>query len=147
LVIPDMACYFPDATAMFLFRPKPPRLTRPQQLASKPVRLVAGGMTDTEGGGGRLKVPIQPRRWTGWLLRLPAGAAKTFEFDVIGRLVWDQCDGKTSVGQIARKLARTYSLSDREAQVATEKFLVMLANKGLIGAAVRQGDGAKTDSG
>jgi hypothetical protein len=124
---------------MLSLRRKPPRLTRAQQLASKPVRLVAGEMTESDGGGGRLKVPIQPRRWTGWLLRLPAGATKTFEFDALGRLVWDQCDGTTSVGQIARKLARTYKLSDREAQVATEKFLVMLANKGLIGAAVRQG--------
>jgi hypothetical protein len=121
-----------------MFGSKPKRLTRPQQLASKPVRLVEAQMMPAEDGGGKLKVPIRQRKWTGWLLPMPEGATKTFEFDPLGRLVWDQCDGKTSVGQIARHLAKTYRLSDREAQVATEKFLVMLANKGLIGAAVKK---------
>jgi hypothetical protein len=107
-------------------------MTRQQQLASRPLRLVEGQLID-----GKLTVKIQPRRWSGWLLRLPKDVTKTFEFDAIGQLVWSLCDGKTSVQQIARKLARTYHVSEREAQVATEKFLVTLASKGLIGAAVQ----------
>lgn len=109
-----------------------PRMTRQQQLASRPLRLVDGQMTD-----GRLTVKIQSRRWSSWLLRLPKGATKTFEFDAIGQMVWSLCDGKNSVQQIARKLAKTYNVSEREAQVATEKFLTMLAKKGLVGAAVK----------
>ena len=107
-------------------------MTRQQQLASKPLRLVDGEMVD-----GRLTVKISQARWSSWLLRLPKDATKTFEFDLLGQMVWQNCDGKTSVQQIARKLAKSYNVSEREAQVATEKFLVMLARKGLIGAAVK----------
>jgi hypothetical protein len=113
--------------------PTKPRMTRQQQLASKPLRLVDGDMAD-----GRLTVKIQQRHWTRWLLRLPRDATKTFEFDSLGQMVWSLCDGRTSVQQIARKLAKTHNVSEREAQVATEKFLVTLARKGLIGAAVKK---------
>jgi Coenzyme PQQ synthesis protein D (PqqD) len=112
-----------------------PRMTRQQQLASKPLRLVDGDMTD-----GRLTVKIQQKHWSRWLLRLPKDATKTFELDSLGQMVWSLCDGKTSVQQIARKLAKTYNVSEREAQVATEKFLITLARKGLIGAAMKKSD-------
>ncbi len=121
-------------------RPRPPRLTRQQQLSAKPVRLVAGTFAEAADGGGRLTVPLQQKRWAGWLLRVPAGATKTFEFDVMGRAVWDACDGRTTVHQIARRLAKQYRVSDREAQVATEDFLAMLARKGLVGVAVGRGN-------
>jgi hypothetical protein len=114
-------------------KPANPRMTRQQQLASKPLRLVDAPMVD-----GRLTVKIQPQRWSGWLLRMPRDATKTFEFDSIGQMVWSLCDGKNSVQMIVRKLAKTYGVSEREAQVATEKFLIMLAKKGLIGAAVKR---------
>lgn len=127
---------------MFFGR-KQPALTRQQQLASRPVRLVDGEMSDDGSGGGRLKVKLQPKRIAGFLMRMPEGATKTFEFDALGRFVWDHCDGKNSVQQIARKLARQYKISEREAHVATEKFLMMLARKGMIGAAVQ----AKKESG
>ncbi len=87
---------------------------------------------------GKLTVKLKPPRWSGWLLRMPEGATKTFEFDQLGQMVWDLCDGKHSVQQIARKLAKTYKVSEREAQVATETFLVTLARKGLIAAAVKR---------
>ena len=109
-----------------------PRMTRQQQLASKPLRLVDGDMAD-----GRLTVKIQQKHWSRWLLRLPKDATKTFEFDALGQMVWSLCDGKTSVQQIARKLSKKYNVSEREAQLATEKFLIMLARKGLVGAAVK----------
>ena len=117
------------------------RLTRQQQLSAKPVRLVGGDMADAADGGGRLTVPLTQKRWAGWLLRVPAGATKTFEFDALGRLVWDACDGRTTVHQIARRLAKRYAVSDREAQAATERFLTTLARKGLVGAAVATGAG------
>jgi hypothetical protein len=118
-----------------LFRKRPPALTRQQQLASRPIRLVDGEMAAADNGGGRLKVKLKQRR-IGFLFRVPEGATKTFEFDQMGKFVWEHCDGKTSVQRIARKFAKNYSVSEREAQVATEKFLMMLAKKGLIGAAV-----------
>ncbi len=115
-----------------------PRLTRQQQLSAKPVHLVSGEMVDAADGGGRLTVRLSQsqKRWAGWLFRVPAGATKSFDLDAMGRTVWDQCDGKTTVQQIARRFAKRYRVSDREAQVATEAFLATLARKGLIGAAV-----------
>ena len=116
-----------------MFRRRPPRLTRQQQLSAKPLRLVDGVMADAADGGGRLTVPLRQRRWAGWLLRVPPGATKTFELDALGRMVWDACDGRTTVQQIGRRLAKRYRLSDREAQVSTEAFLATLARRGLVG--------------
>jgi hypothetical protein len=113
-----------------------PHLTRQQQLASRPLRVVDGEMVD-----GKLTVKLKQPRWSSWLLRLPTEASKTFEFDSLGQMVWQLCDGKHSVQQIARKLAKKYNVSERESQVATEKFLMTLARKGLIAAAV---DGQKS---
>ena len=93
-------------------------------------------MSDIAEGGARLTVKLSQKRMAGWLFRLPPNATKTFEFDPLGKFVWDYCDGDTTVQQIARKLARAYRISEREAQVATEKFLTLLAKKGLVGAAI-----------
>jgi hypothetical protein len=125
---------------MFRLRRRTPGLTRQQQLSAKPLRLVSGTLADAADGGARLTVPLQARRgWAGLLLRVPAGATKTFEFDALGRLVWDACDGQTTVRQMARTLAKRHGVSDREAQVAVEAFLTTLARRGLVGAAVERG--------
>ncbi len=110
-----------------------PRLTRQQQLASKPIRVVDGELLESADGTAHLKVKLEQRRLAGFLLRLPKGATKTFELDPLGLFVWQQCDGKNSLQQIARKLAKKYNISERESQVATEKFLETLTKKGLIG--------------
>ena len=127
------------------FRRRQPRLTPQQSLAARPVRLVDANVTSTDaGGGGKLRVPLRPSRWAGWLFRLPPGASKTFELDPLGLLVWNACDGKTSVQQIIRKLAKAYRLNLAEAQVPTLTFLQMLARKGLIGLTL-PGDGRPSD--
>ena len=73
----------------------------------------------------------------GWFMRLPAGATKTFELDPIGKMVWEQCDGKTSVQQIIRKLSKFCRITPAEAKPATLSFLQMLGKKGLIGFATK----------
>jgi coenzyme PQQ synthesis protein D (PqqD) len=113
-------------------------LTRRQQLSSRPLRLIAGEMSAVDGGGGRLTVKLEAGRRVGWFFRVPEGAEKHFEFDQLGKFVWDHCDGQMSVQQIARRLATTYNLSEREAQIATEKFLTTLAKKGLVAGAVQR---------
>lgn len=121
-----------------LFRRRKPQLSRQDALASRPVRLVGAEMKPADDGGGKLTVPLGGKRWSGWLLRMPEGATKTFEFDPIGVFVWDQCDGKTSVQQVIRRLSKHYNLNLREAEVATVQFLQTLARKGLIGMAVKE---------
>jgi len=117
---------------MMLFGKKKPRLTPDQALAAKPIKLVEAVM-QTDETGGRLKVPLNARKFAGWLFKMPDGATKTFEFDAIGVFVWEQIDGRTSVQQLIRKLAKKYSLSEREAAVSTNLFLQMLGKKSLIG--------------
>jgi hypothetical protein len=101
------------------------------------VHLVEATLEKT-GEGGKLKVPVRPARWTGWFFKMPEGATKTFELDALGLLVWESCDGKTSVQQIIRRLAKRYNLNLREAEVPTVKFLQMLVKKGLVGMPVKE---------
>jgi hypothetical protein len=122
-----------------LFRRKNPALSRQQALAVKPVRLVMAEVNELDDGSGKLKVPLRQTRWTGWFFRSPPEATKTFEFDSLGILVWKSCDGRTSVQQIIRRLAKEYKLNLREAEVPTIKFLQMLVKKGLVGMQVPEG--------
>ncbi len=115
-----------------LFGSKKPRLTPSEALAAKPIRLVETEMQLHETGG-KLNVPLRSRKFAGWLFKLPDGASKTFEFDAIGVFVWDSIDGRTSVQQLIRKLARKFGLSEREAAVSTNLFLQTLGRKSLIG--------------
>jgi hypothetical protein len=115
--------------------------TSTQQLATKPIRLVTSPMKprgEGEAAGGVLEVPVRPTRWTGRLFRAPDGLTKKFEFDSIGAMVWECCDGKTSVHQIIRRLSSRYNVSPREAQVSVLTFLHTLARKGLIGHDVKE---------
>ena len=112
-------------------RPVTQPATAREQLASKPVRRPDVVCTDTETGA-RLAVPVRPSRWTRWLLRVPQLSVKQFELDALGKFVWEQCDGRTSVRRIARRLQQAHNISGRDAQVATTAFLQTLATKGLI---------------
>jgi hypothetical protein len=114
------------------------KLTPQQALALKPVRLVQATMTQRPDGGAELKIPLRPIRWARWFYRLPPGATKTFELDALGLLVWNACDGHTSVQQIIRKLAKRYNLALREAQAPTLGFLQTLIKKGLVGMPVEK---------
>ena len=78
-------------------------------------------------------------RFLGKVFRMPEGSTKTFEFDAIGVFVWESIDGRITVQQLIRKLARRYGLSEREAAVSTNLFLQMLGKKSLIGWNVPEG--------
>ena len=119
------------------FRLHKPATTKPQMLAARPARLVDVEPAAVTENSWRLTVPLRTARWAGWLLRVPGGATKTFELDPLGKFVWDACDGRTSVRQIIRRLAKRYNLNDREAEVATLAFLHTLVKKGLLGMQIR----------
>jgi hypothetical protein len=121
---------------MMLFKKKPD-LSRADALAARPMRVSATVSRD-QSGGAKVKVELKGPRWGGWLFKMPAGASKTYELDELGLFVWDACDGKTSVQQVIRKLAKQYNLNLREAEVATVKFLQMLTSKGLIGLSMKR---------
>src|SRR4051812_25397428 len=105
-------------------------------LAAKPARAAGAEEQSVAPGKWQLTIPIQPTRWASMVLRVPKGMSKTFELDELGKFVWDACDGKSSVRQVIRKLARRYNLNQREAEVATVAFLKTLTSKGLVAMAV-----------
>jgi len=110
-----------------------PSLSHQQALSARPFRLPQAKLEPLETGGAKLKAPMRPPRWGGWLFRIPEGALKSFELDEIGLFVWNCCDGRTSVKQIIHKLSKKYDLNLREAEVSSLAFLQTLAKKGLIG--------------
>ena len=116
-----------------MFAAKKSSLTNAQALAARPVRLVDAAMSPRPDGGGSLTVTLAPPAKAKWLFKLPAGSAKTFEFDAIGVFVWDALDGKTSVEALIGRVAARYNLNLREAQVPTLQFLQTLMKKGLVG--------------
>jgi hypothetical protein len=129
---------------IMLFRRRDPRVSRTEALTARPIRAVDGTVTkDDATGGAKIKVSLKHSRWGGWLFRMPNGASKTFELDELGSFVWESCDGKTSVHEIIRRLAKRYHLNLREAEVSTIQFLQMLARKRLIGMAIVKTDGNK----
>jgi hypothetical protein len=123
---------------MPLFK-KQSRITKSEQLAFKPVRLVEVQTRPRPDGGIDLTAPLQPARWAAWLVRTPSGTTKTFELDEMGKMVWDNIDGKTNVQQIIRRLAKRYNCNLREAEVSTLTFLNTLIKKGLVGMATAAG--------
>lgn len=120
-----------------LFGKSKPRVDRGEQLAAKPVRVPGATLRRREDGGADLIVPLAGTSFAGKLFRMPAEARKTFELDAMGLLVWESIDGKTSVQQIIRLIARQYRVSVREAEVATLTFLNTLTRKSLIAMKVR----------
>mgnify|MGYP000490781525 CR=1 FL=1 len=120
------------------FRTRKPVVSREEALAARPFRAVEAALEETADGGGRLTVEVRTTRTGRWFLRLPSQMKKTFEMDEMGLMVWRLCDGKTSVQQIIRKLAKRYNLNLREAEVPTVTFLRTLVKKGLVGMAVKK---------
>lgn len=114
-----------------IFRRKP-KLSRDDALSARPVRLVKADVQRRDDGA-RITVPLTQRGWLARLMPLPPGASKSFEFDAIGCLVWELCDGSHSVRQIVRRIAGEYRLNPREAEVASLRFLQTLMRKGLVG--------------
>jgi hypothetical protein len=108
---------------------KNPVIAREAHLALKPLRAKDALVERKPEGGARLKLPLRGS----WPFRPPQGATRVFELDEMGLLVWDFCDGKTTLLELIRQFAEHYSLNLREAEVATLTFLKTLARKQLIG--------------
>lgn len=117
-----------------------PRPRPADTLAARPLRLFDAEPAETSAGHWRLTVPLKPAGWAARILRVPQTITKTFELDELGKLVWDRCDGKTTIRDVIGALASRYDLNEREAEVATIAFLRTLMRKGLIGIGANDDD-------
>jgi hypothetical protein len=123
---------------MFGFGEKKKSISRHDAMAARPLQMVKCDLEPMPNGGAKLKVPLRQGGFVGKVFRVPEGATKTFELDSLGLFVWENCDGKTSVQQIIRRLAKEHQLTQREVEVATIRFLQMLVRKGLVGMSIEQ---------
>jgi len=123
-----------------LRRKKSAKPSREQVLGARPLRLVEESPEPDGKGGARLKIKLRQAKWAGMFVRLPDSSTKTFEFDEIGLLVWNNCDGKTTVKRLIEAVASKCKVSLREAEVSTFAFLQMLAKKNLVGIEMEKKD-------
>jgi hypothetical protein len=100
-------------------------------MGSRPFKLEAKRLEEKNG---RLYVTIEfvRPRWQQFL-----GASKvlerTFGLDDYGREVFEACDGKTTVMEIAKRFARNHKISIAEAEVSVSTFLKTLLARGMVG--------------
>ena len=104
------------------------RTTSQVDLTIKPIRSPQA-MVQRREDGALLKMPLK----RSWLIRPRPGAMKSFELDAIGLAVWDHCDGETTIESIIATIADRCNCDIGRAEVATLKFLDMLAHRKLVG--------------
>ncbi|HEV2292733.1 MAG TPA: PqqD family protein [Tepidisphaeraceae bacterium] len=116
-------------------RPSPERV-----LNAKPLRLFDAVPEQVAPGEYRLSVPVKPSKWFALISRQPGTLRKTFALDDLGKMVWESCDGRTSIRALIRQIAKRYDLNVREVEVATMAFLKTLVQKGLVGIPVEESE-------
>lgn len=122
-----------------LLRKRRLRLSREEALDARPLRNATVKSSVSEEG--ELLLQMERRKdlfgkLMGFLVAAPL--QKRVGLDEMGRFVWDLCDGKHSVREIASLLGRQYRLNRREAVLSLTTFLRTLGRRGLIGFAVRK---------
>ena len=109
-----------------------PAFTRDDAFAAKPIATPTIERTARDNGGALIAVTMRPSGYQKWLLRIPDDAKRKIELDAVGVEVYDQCDGRTSVRQIARRFAKQHQVDQREAEAAVANFIQMMVRKGLV---------------
>ena len=119
---------------MFLFKKKPPPLTRQQSMSAIAVRNPALKCEREEDGTVQLMIPRREAWWVTLLSRVfYVPKRRRVSLDELGTYVWDQCDGETTMRTLIDKFAKKYKLNRKEAEVSMVTYLKQLAKKGLIG--------------
>jgi hypothetical protein len=113
-------------------------------LAARPLSLPLAGRQETADGGLRLSVRCPRPRWHRWLGAGADDLVRHFELDVLGREVYEACDGTRAVTAIVDGVAARHRLSVAEAEIAVITFLNLLVSRGLVALAVdTAGDSGK----
>jgi hypothetical protein len=86
----------------------------------------------------RVVLTIHHETQTGWKARMiglfvAMPKDRRVVLDAIGSDVWRLTDGENTLGSIAKKLAKKYKLSPREAELSLQQFFKELGKRGYIG--------------
>ena len=107
------------------------KLDRDAVLSGRPEQAPAVRREERPNGGVRVTIRMVRRRWFGRFGR-EGEVERNFGLDVLGREVYESCDGKSDVRAIVRKFAKKHKLSWAEAELAVTTFLKTMMTKGLI---------------
>jgi hypothetical protein len=112
---------------------KAPRLTRRQALSAWPVRNQAFEARRTREGETEITIPRR-NDWLGKLLAFLffVPRERKVVLEPIGSEVWDLCDGKHSVSEIAEALMKKHKLDRREAETSLSEYLRRLGRRRLV---------------
>jgi hypothetical protein len=122
--------------AKAIFDRTPPRLEVARYRSARPLRNPVIQWELAEDGSALLvaevaSLPAKP--FLRWLQRrAPVPRERKFELEPVGAFVWSLCDGKTTVGAMAKRLQDRYTMNRVEAEASLAAFLQMLAQRGLI---------------
>lgn len=113
--------------------------SRRQPLSADEARRLAPArapLAETRQDGADLLLTVHrsPGRLTrvlAWFFTLPP--TRTIRLDAFGARVWNMCDGRTSVGEIAAALAHDHGWPADRAEHAVLTFLMQLSDRKLIG--------------
>lgn len=115
------------------------RVTPEQVLGSRPFRNENLSVEETEGGGLR----IAARRREDWWIRLlnvvlPIPRERRIELDVVGRQVWELCDGEHTLRDMIEVFQEQHKLTRMEAEWSLRNYLKDLGKRHLVGFAVEK---------
>lgn len=118
---------------MFGRKPKP-AINRKQMLMSTCVATRTLNVKRSKDGLVTLGVPLRAPPLLRKILGRHAGetSERDIELDEIGSVVWEMCDGKTTIRNMIQHLSERYKLNRKEAEVSLTAFIRSLAKKGLV---------------
>jgi hypothetical protein len=98
-----------------------------------------GGVRREERDNGGLLVTVSLPRppWMRWFT-VSDTVERSFGLDILGREVYEACDGKTSVKSLIRDFARRHTVTLPEAETSVTQFLKTMMTKGLVMMAVEK---------
>ncbi len=77
--------------------------------------------------------PVKKGKWLQfWSKIYKIPDKRRVALDKIGSFVWERCDGKRHVADIAQDLADSYKLVRQEAEISLIKYLQQLSKRGFI---------------
>ena len=122
----------------FRKKPRANTISRPQALASTPVKNSQIKEVRLETGEVLIEYPLAVRPWIAAVARRLGGPqdrvqTKKLQLDTLGTSVWDLVDGNRSVRRIIKIFAETHRLENREAEISVTQFIRELGRRGLLG--------------
>jgi len=122
-----------------MLRRRRPRLTPEEVLRSRPVRNDSLSTEELEDGGLRVHTQRREDWWVKLLgIVFPIPRERRLELDVVGRQVWELCDGEHTLREMISIFQERHKLTRAEAEWSLRNYLKDLGRRGLVGFAVEK---------